>query len=521
MIFDLKYLIAILFSFIFFSNGQSQCLKGIVPDPIIVDSVSVMPNGDVVISWQPSTFPDIEKYHIVYIDPLTQNIVALDSVLVPTTTFTIPFNFTGAYNFNQSDLMANDFAIKVIDTCTNKSLALPNSFHNTIFLQHSIDICSASAILNWNAYDDFQSGPNVLYEVYSSVNGGLYTMVGTSSTLSFTYSGLIKGNNYKFYVKAVENNGAGPFASSSNVIDVSGNFLVQPTFLYNFTSTVLDSTHNQLLFYVDTAADISEYIVKRALANNHVYTTIATLTDYDGMNPLVEFNDLDVLSNSISYYYQVYSVNTCGDLQLISNEGRTIHLTVDNNDLDATNTLRWNNYEGWLGDVNKYEIYRSESGKLNFEYVTSIVPTGDEFLEFEDDVTELTEGTGEFCYKVIAIENNVAHVGNLPSASSQSNISCVKHEPLVFIPNAFNPFWTENPTFKPSSILFDFNSYQLIIFDRWGQKVFETSEYEEAWNGKFNNSGAQLPTGTYVYLLKLESSYGQEIVKRGTVTIVQ
>jgi gliding motility-associated-like protein len=517
----LRYLIFILFSCILFSRGFSQCAVGNIPDPIIVDSVSVLPNGDVVISWQPSVFPDLVKYQVVILDPITSNIVIIDSVSAGTTTFTIPFNLTLAFNVNASDITSNDFAIRVRDNCNNLSLALPESFNNTIFLEHNIDICSSSAILRWNAYDDFQSGTNVMYEIFMSVNGGIYNSVGTTSSLTYNYAGLNKGDNYQFFVKAIENNGAGPFASSSNVIDVSGNFLIEPNFLYEYTATVIDSSHIQIYFYADTAADISEYIVKRALANSHVYTTIATITDFSGMNPLIQYDDYEVEANNFSYFYQIYSVNTCGDLQLISNEGRTIKLIIENNNVMAKNTLTWNWYEGWLGGVNKYEIYRSESGNFNFELVTSISSAGDEIMTFEDDVSNLTEGTGEFCYKIKAIENNVAHVGNLPFANSFSNEVCVKHTPLIYIPNAFNPSWTANTTFKPSAILFDFTSYSFMIYDRWGQKVFETTEYEEAWNGKFNNSGASLPTGTYIYVLKLLSSSGEELTKRGMVTIVQ
>lgn len=521
MLIDLKYFITILFSCFLLSKGFSQCVVGNNPDPINVDSVSVMPNGDVVISWQPSLFPDIDKYQIVVLDPLTLNIVTIDSVLANTTSYIIPFNLIVGFNVNASDIQSNEFAITVKDDCKNQSLVLPESFHNTILLTHEIDICSSSALFQWNAYDDFLSGTNVLYEVFVSVNGGAFTSAGTTNSLNYTYAGLNKGDNYQFFVKAIENNGVGPFASSSNVINVAGDFLIEPNYLYEYTATVIDSNHNQILFYADTAADISEYIVKRALANSHVYTTVATITDFNGMNPLIQYDDYDVEANYFSYYYQIYSVNTCGDLQLISNEGRTIKLTVENNNIKATNTLTWNWYEGWLGGVNKYEIYRSESGNFNYELVTSISPTGDEIMTFEDDVSNLTEGTGEFCYKIIAIENNSAHVASLPPANSVSNEVCVKHAPLIYIANAFNPSWTANTTFKPSAILFDFTSYYFSIYDRWGKKVFETTEYEEAWNGKFNNSGASLPTGTYIYVLKLNSSTGEEFTKRGMVTIVQ
>ncbi|MCC6819005.1 MAG: gliding motility-associated C-terminal domain-containing protein, partial [Bacteroidia bacterium] len=43
--------------------------------------------------------------------------------------------------------------------------------------------------------------------------------------------------------------------------------------------------------------------------------------------------------------------------------------------------------------------------------------------------------------------------------------------------------------------------YELVIFDRWGVKVFESNDKNKDWNGKVNNSGAICPDGTYYYIL--------------------
>ncbi|HEY1045958.1 MAG TPA: PKD domain-containing protein [Bacteroidia bacterium] len=46
------------------------------------------------------------------------------------------------------------------------------------------------------------------------------------------------------------------------------------------------------------------------------------------------------------------------------------------------------------------------------------------------------------------------------------------------------------------------DKYELVIYDRWGVKVFESSDKNNDWNGKVNNTGAECPDGTYYYILK-------------------
>jgi gliding motility-associated-like protein len=53
----------------------------------------------------------------------------------------------------------------------------------------------------------------------------------------------------------------------------------------------------------------------------------------------------------------------------------------------------------------------------------------------------------------------------------------------------------------------DTRSNELKIYNRWGDMVFEASDYDNL-NNKFiglNKNGEKLPSGTYFYLLKFDS----------------
>ena len=60
----------------------------------------------------------------------------------------------------------------------------------------------------------------------------------------------------------------------------------------------------------------------------------------------------------------------------------------------------------------------------------------------------------------------------------------------------------------------DYPESQVLVFNRWGQKVFETTGGLERWDGRFN--GARLPVADYYYTIEL---FPQALPIRGTVTL--
>ncbi len=509
----MKKLGLILLLLIGFTKVHANCATGIVPVPV-VDSVTVDLAGNITICWQPIVDPDLEFYTIFMVNPLTGANDSIDSVAIGTTCYTIP---SGS---NNSDNESIELGVVGVDICNNNS-AVGANYHNTMWLRYTFDVCNASASLVWNDYDDFTSGPNVLYSIYVSVNAGPYTLAGTSLTPNYTYTGITQGPTYDFYVMAVENIGAGPYSSSSNDVNVpTSTFLKIPAFNYLYSATVVDSTEISLQFYVDTVADISSYNIKRATSLGGPYTNVGSVTAFTGMNPLVQYTDnSDVAANSTYYFYIVETVNTCGVAGNPSNIGRTIWLDVTSNDLEASNTLTITPYEGWLGNVKQYDVYRAVAGVWESSPVATL-PAFTDTLIYVDDITDVFRGDGEYCYKIIATENLVAHVGGLPEATSISNEACTLHEPLLYVPNAFAPPSPYNPEFKPILTFSAPESYLFQIYNKWGQKIFETNDVNEAWNGRMHNTGKMSQVDSYVYVIKFTSAKGEEFSKRGVVTLV-
>jgi gliding motility-associated-like protein len=90
--------------------------------------------------------------------------------------------------------------------------------------------------------------------------------------------------------------------------------------------------------------------------------------------------------------------------------------------------------------------------------------------------------------------------------------------PKIVAPNAFRPSsiapqysnkfgdFTNKEFFLYSYFISD--NFEIAIYNRWGELVFQSSDKDFRWNGGYNNNGGQpLPGGTYTYVVRYQSSY--------------
>lgn len=89
-----------------------------------------------------------------------------------------------------------------------------------------------------------------------------------------------------------------------------------------------------------------------------------------------------------------------------------------------------------------------------------------------------------------------------------------------FIPNAFSPNDDgENDQLKAYINPLCVKEFSLIIFNRWGQAVFETTDVREGWDGTVNDRMSN--TGVYVYTCKAQLTSGEEIRRKGNVSLLR
>ncbi|MCB0402773.1 MAG: PKD domain-containing protein [Flavobacteriales bacterium] len=91
-------------------------------------------------------------------------------------------------------------------------------------------------------------------------------------------------------------------------------------------------------------------------------------------------------------------------------------------------------------------------------------------------------------------------------------------EYALFIPNAFTPDGdSKNNTFFPKGI--GIKNFTMLIFDRWGEQLYETHDLEQGWDGTYQ--GKPVPIGVYVYRILTEDILEEEHEYIGKVTVLR
>ncbi|MBK9328371.1 MAG: gliding motility-associated C-terminal domain-containing protein [Sphingobacteriales bacterium] len=89
---------------------------------------------------------------------------------------------------------------------------------------------------------------------------------------------------------------------------------------------------------------------------------------------------------------------------------------------------------------------------------------------------------------------------------------------LVFIPNAFTPNGDKvNDEFKVRASTL--KNIQLVIYDRWGNKVFESDDIHKGWDGTYKGQPALLDA--YGYFFTGQCLQGEKISLKGNVTLLR
>lgn len=87
----------------------------------------------------------------------------------------------------------------------------------------------------------------------------------------------------------------------------------------------------------------------------------------------------------------------------------------------------------------------------------------------------------------------------------------------LFIPSAFSPNndGQNDVLYVMSNCITDL---EFAIFDRWGEKVFETTDPTQGWDGTFN--GKKMTPAAFAYYLKAKVN-GEEVSKKGNISIIK
>ena len=240
--------------------------------------------------------------------------------------------------------------------------------------------------------------------------------------------------------------------------------------------------------------------------------------------------------------------------EICSRENATITLTVNHSEAPNTITYSWDGrtditpslsnikagtYKATISDsfciVEKTIIVEHiDAPVADFEFPTNVVK-GQTFF-----ITDLSKGTvqtwnwdmgdgntqtGKSISHIYPKEGDyrifleVIDINNC--TDSISKMIHIYDELRVFIPNTFTPNGDGiNDMWKPVMLDYSTKGYELSVFDRWGQRIFHTTDTEEAWDGTTNGKEAA-PNAVYSYQVRVKDISEKEFKFSGSITLVK
>ena len=151
-----------------------------------------------------------------------------------------------------------------------------------------------------------------------------------------------------------------------------------------------------------------------------------------------------------------------------------------------------------------YEYHEICEGDSIVDMYEAISPNGgyNEWYVFGDTLQGPTinitwDQDGIFTFDVVRWDNGCV---SLPSTFNVTLELCPQD--LIYIPNTFTPDGNEhNQTFAPVFTSgFDPYDFNMKIFNRWGEIVWETNDCKLTWDGTYNNS--KCPDGSYIWVVR-------------------
>ncbi len=469
-----------------------------LPTPPHIDSVSTVDNGtEIIIGISSAYSQDVKCFNPGTYSP--GNYTQIGTVC----THNRDTIFTYA---TASPPSAGSVTLSVVseDSCGNISeFPLPQ---NTIYTNASYDQCKKTMVINWTPYVNMVTGVHD-YQIFCSTNSGSFLLIGDTNATVYYQKGVLSGTTYCYFVRAHSNGktstGKDTASSTSNQFCITTNKPPVSQFAYLNNVTVNAQQTINVQWHVDTSATIGGYDLYRATSKTGVYTLV-TFVPYTHLLDNI-YTDGNVNTNVNEYFYYVQVLDSCLNPTIQTDTSNSILLkAVPSANLTAT--LNWNNYAIYLGGVSGYTIYRSINNG-GFTPINTVTVT-----TYVDDLSPYAADEGVFLYYVEAIEGNGDPY--LFTETSQSNYDTVYMDANLYIPNSFTPDG-KNKVFLPIGAYINNNNYTLDIFNRYGEKIFESIDPNTGWDGGGHEEGV------YAYTVQYQTAIGEFRQRHGTVNLIR
>ena len=223
-------------------------------------------------------------------------------------------------------------------------------------------------------------------------------------------------------------------------------------------------------FSFDLFYNLDESTNYNLLLNNSIDSTFLSSSSLINSKKVFKVSNNSLMNRCIS----LEKIYKCSD-QLIEDKICLIYL-------NAFQSKRGNEIEfNYVNEFDSIKIYKNEN------LIKTLYEKSNLFI----DSNGILKGY-EYCYKVVGFKENKKSISNIFCINSFNNFNPIP------IPNAFTPNNDGlNDTFKPFSS--NVSEYKMYIFNKLGEKVFESNDINIGWDGYFKGKIIQ---DSYVYKIE-------------------
>ncbi len=339
--------------------------------------------------------------------------------------------------------------------------------------------------------------------LYREINGVRQKIATLSSLNQITYTDVFKFDETKTTCYSMSSSDICGYHSDTSTSSCIAFQPIPNENLKLYSVSVQNDKEIKLTWQAAAADSFWRYLIYRKEGRNGLgfekYGEIRSQND-------TSFIDAKVNVDQTSYCYKLVNVDVCGNPSI--NDREACSIVLSGNSIPFVHDLSWLSYDYWMVGTQRYELFRTEPGINANQLIASI--HSKQFYSKDD---ALNYDNGLYQYKVIAFENP-----NGDAQISESNTIELLQLPIVYAPNAY----TENgdglnDNFQTVPVFV--KDYHIQIFNRWGEKIFETKDKYKFFDSRFKEKESQ--GDVYFYLINYTGWNNLVYTKKGNFTILR
>jgi gliding motility-associated-like protein len=354
--------------------------------------------------------------------------------------------------------------------------------------------------LSWTAYQGWSGVEG--YRIMRSTEGEPFQAIDTLSPgrTQYTDAGLCR-EEYSYQVVAIkpEHRYQSWSMPAAQIPEYK-----YPTFRHSLTNSTIKDDKLVTTWERPETWTPHSYVIQRKTTGTDNYQTVA-----EGVK-VEQYIDSSAKVEDQAYQYRVEALDHCSTPSANSGFSSSVYLEAE---ADQQNIeLSWQAARDWRKEVSSYKVQVKKQG-ADFETIASV--PGDQTVYQDQNLSSRTDTTPTYRIKAYQANGQIS-TSNRASATSVT----------LYVPNAFTPnqdglnesFKVEGQTLEYATSK-GFQSFSMEIYNQWGEKIFETSDPTDGWDGTGRN-GEQLSGGTFIYRITARTQQNM-VSRKGKVDLIR